>query len=426
MVNSAPNPDESVKILIVSQYFWPETFKVNDLALGLAARGHTVEVLTGMPNYPAGRYFDGYRPTSPWREDYHGIPVHRVPLIPRGAGRARNLMLNYGSYALLGSLRALGLGWRRWDAVLVFGLSPVTLIFPAVVLRRLFGTRFVLWVLDLWPESITASGLVRSRGLVSMVRGLSGWLYRQAERVLGSSQAFAPRLRSLGVNPDRIGYVPSWAEEAYGGATPASASAPAPWESGFPVMFAGNVGRVQALDTMLDAAELLRDDPAVRWVVVGDGSLSPWLADEVERRKLADRVFLLGRHPVSAMPALFAKAGAMLVSLKPDEILSLTVPGKLQTYMAAGRPVLGSIDGEAARVIAEAGCGFVSAAGDAAGLAASVRRMAALPEEERRALGERGRAYCQAHFAREGCLDTLEAALRSAAGAGASATRPGR
>ena len=422
MLNSPSLPDDHVKILIVTQYFWPETFKVNDLALGLQARGHAVEVLTGMPNYPAGRYFDGYRPTSPWREDYHGIPVHRVPLVPRGNGGAARLVLNYASYALLGSLRALGLGRRRWDAVLVFGLSPVTLILPAVLLRRLFGIPFLLWVLDLWPESITASGLVRSPWIVGLVRRLSSWLYRNAEAVLGSSEAFAPRLRALGVDADRIGYLPNWAEDAYAESAPAPVT-PEPWEGGFPIMFAGNLGRVQGLDTLLDAAVLLRDEPSVRWVLVGDGSLLPWLEEEIRRRGLGSQVFLAGRHPVSAMPAFFARAGAMLVSLKPDEILSLTVPGKLQTYMAAARPILGSIDGEAARVIVESGAGLVSPAGDAAALAANVRRMLALSPSERAALGARGQAYCRDRFGREGCLDAVDAALSRVA---ASARRSGR
>jgi len=426
MVTSAPLRGDHVRILIITQYFWPESFKVNDLALGLLARGHLVEVLTGMPNYPAGRYFDGYRATSPLREDYHGIAVHRVPLVPRGRGRAWNFVLNYASYAVLASLRVLGLARRRWDVTFLFVGSPVTAILPALVLRRFWRVPSVLWVLDLWPESVTASGMVRSPFLIGAIRRISSWLYRSADLVLGSSEAFAPRLKALGVAPHRIGYLPGWAEDSY--AIPVEAGgAPEPWEGGFVVMFAGNLGRVQGLETVLDAAEHLRTEPAVRWVLVGDGALRSWLEEEVKRRKLGERVFLVGRHPVSAMPALFAKASAMLVSLKPDEIMSLTVPGKLQTYMAAGRPVLGSIDGEAARVIAESGAGFVSAAGDAAGLAENVTRMLGMPPGEQALLGERGRAYCRAHFDREGCLDTVEAALtRVANAAQVSSRRTGR
>jgi len=400
-----------VRILIVTQYFWPESFKVNDLARGLAARGHEVEVLTGMPNYPSGTYFDGYRATSPWREDYHGIPVHRVPLVPRGAGRAWKLALNYLSYAFLAAARVLGWGpRRRWDAAFVFEISPITQIFPALVLRALQGVPVAVWVQDLWPESVTASGLVRSPALVAPIRSLSRWLYGRSDLLLGSSAAFLPRLEALGVPRERLGYLPNWAEDIFEGASvPERASEP--WEAGFPVVFAGNLGRVQGLETVLEAADLLRDDPEVRWVLAGDGSLQGWLAEEIRRRGLEGKVHLLGRRPMAEMPGLFARAGALLVSLAPDEVVSLTIPSKLQTYLAAGRPVVGCIDGEAARVIEESGAGLASPAGDAAALAANVRRMARLSAAERAVLGERGRAYCRAHFSRDACLASVEAAL---------------
>jgi colanic acid biosynthesis glycosyl transferase WcaI len=419
MLFSAPFRDDRVRILIITQYFWPESFKVNDLARGLQARGHSVEVLTGMPNYPAGRYFDGYRATSPLREDYHGIPVHRVPLVPRGAGRALRLAFNYGSYAILASLRLLPWGpRRRFDVAFVFEISPVTQILPAILLRRLGRVPFAVWVQDLWPESVTTSGLVRRPAVVGAIRRLSRWLYRSADLLLGSSEAFLPRLQALGASPDRLRYAPNWAEDVFD--APAERPAhPEPWEGGFPVVFAGNLGRVQGLETVLDAAERLRDEPDVRWVLAGDGSLRAWLVDEARRRGLSDRVHFLGRRPLTEMPSLFARAGALLVSLAPDEVVSLTIPAKLQTYLAAGRPVLGCIDGEAARVIRESGAGLASAAGDAAALAENVVRMARLPAAERDRMGARGRAYCQAHFERSICLDRIEEALSQLAAGGA-------
>lgn len=408
MVTSASPPGATVRILIITQYFWPETFKITDLALGLQSRGHTVEVLTGMPNYPQGEYFEGYHPHSPLRQDYHGIVVHRVPLVPRGGGRAVRLAMNYLSYAALASLRVLGWGRkRRWDVALVFEISPITQIFPAIVLRWIARVPFAVWVLDLWPESVTASGLVRRPALVAPIRRLSRWLYTRADLLLGASEAFLPRLQTLGARPERLGYLPNWAEDIFD--HPAEApDVREPWEDGFPVMFAGNIGRVQGMETLLDAAEILRAEDRIRWVLLGDGSSRDWVEQEAKRRGLMDRVFLMGRRPVTDMPALFTKAGALLVSLKSDDVVSLTIPAKLQTYLAAGRPVLGSIDGEAARVIAESGAGFASPAGDAAGLAANVMRLAQMGEEERALLGSRGREYCARHFARDVCLAGVE------------------
>jgi colanic acid biosynthesis glycosyl transferase WcaI len=403
-----------MRILIVTEHFWPEDFRINDLASGLRERGHDVSVVTGMPNYPKGRYFDGYGLRGPWRERVDGNVVHRVPIFPRGNGRAWRLALNYASYALLGSLWARS---RRasWDAVLVFQPSPATTIIPALAARRA-GVPVVTWILDLWPDTLESTGMVRNAFLVRAISALSAWLYRRCDHVLGQSPAYTPRLEELGVAPERIGYLPSWAEELYE-APPAPASRGAtqePWERGFSVMFAGNLGRVQALDVVLDAAERLRDRTECHWVFVGDGAQRGWLEAEVERRRLAHCVHLVGRRPVEEMPSWFARASAMLVSLKREPILAMTIPGKIQSYLAAGAPIIGSLDGEGARVITESGAGFASPAEDAAALAASVDRMMSLAPQDRAELGKRGRAYYREHFARRAALDRVESTLQRA------------
>jgi glycosyltransferase involved in cell wall biosynthesis len=404
-----------MKILVVTTYYWPESFRITDLVAGMRSRGHEIEVLTGLPNYPGGRFFDGYGLGGPFNEEHDGVQVRRVPVVPRGEGGAFRLILSYLSFPFTASLRALTLWRRNWDVVFVMQLSPVTVILPAVVIRALYRVPVVIWSQDLWPESIAAAGFARSRAFFSMVRALSGWLYRHCDRILTSSRAFHPRLEALGVRMERLGYLPQWAEEVYSKASGSPVLADEAWSRGFPLMFAGNLGRVQALDTILAAAELLREDPDIHWVFLGDGVLRDWLADEAQRRGMADRVFLLGKKPVEEVPAYFAKAAAMLVSLKPDDTMALTVPAKVQAYLAAGRPIVGSLDGEGARVITESGSGWSAPAGDAQALAALVSRMKALDPAERTEMGRRGQAYCAKHFSREGCLDTLERALQEVA-----------
>ena len=345
--------------------------------------------------------------------------------MPRGAGGALRLLLNYVSFALTASLKAISVGRRRWDVVFVFQLSPVTAILPAVVIRALYRTPVAIWVQDLWPESVASTGLGRSRALYAVVRAISAWLYRRCDRIAGTSRAFQPRLEALGVPGWRIAYLPQWAEDFFDRRSRDIQIADEPWSSGFPIMFAGNLGRVQALETVLAAAELVREDEDIRWVFVGDGSQREWLEAEIARRRLQEKVFLLGRHPAEEMPAFFAKAGAMLVSLKRDETMALTVPAKVQSYLAAGRPILGSIDGEGARVIEDAGAGLTAPASDPAGLAEIARRMKSLSPDERSAMGERGRAYSLRHFARERCLDELERVLHDASQAGAGSPEPG-
>jgi len=398
-----------VRVLIVTEHYWPEQFRITDLAEGLRQRGHDVDVLTGMPSYPQGRYFDGYRAWGPYREEHVGVKLLRVPIVPRGKGRAWELALNYFSFALAATMRLL-LRWRRpWDAVFVYQPSPVTTAIPALLQGALFGIPVAIWVQDLWPESIVSTGMVRNRWLVSLVGRLSDAIYRRCDRVVGQSRSFAERLAASGVARERLAYLPNWAEDLYQPAPPRPLGGEA-WERGFSVMFAGNLGRVQALDTILDAASLLRDDPDVRWAILGDGALRAWMEAQVKERGLT-RVHFLGRRPVAEMPGYFARAGAMLVSLKADASLAMTIPAKLQSYMACGRPILASLDGEGARIVEESGAGLASPANDVARLVENARRMKAMTAGEREVMGRAARDYYLREFDRKLCLDKAEELL---------------
>jgi colanic acid biosynthesis glycosyl transferase WcaI len=398
-----------VRLLVVTEHYWPEQFRITDLAEGLQARGHSVDVLTGMPNYPKGKHFDGYRPWGPYREEHCGVHVKRVPVVPRRRGRGWELALNYGSFVVAGALRLLVRRRHPWDVVLVYQPSPVTTALPALLHRAVTGIPVAIWVQDLWPESIVSTAMVRNPWLVSLVGKVANGIYRNCDRVIGQSHSFVERLSTSGVVRERLSYLPNWAEDHYT-PEPASPRGNESWEKGFPVMFAGNLGRVQALDTILDAAQLLRDDPEVRWVILGDGVLRAWMEAEAARRQL-DRIHFLGRRPVGEMPEYFARAGAMLVSLKTDPSLAMTIPAKLQSYLASGRPVLASLDGEGARIVEHSGAGFASAANDPVGLAANVRRMKGLTTDQRKDMGQNARAYYLREFDRKLCIDRAEQLL---------------
>ena len=384
-----------MKVLIVSQYFWPESFRINEVAQSLRAAGCEVSVLTGQPNYPDGDIFPGYRAWSTGTQQHEGLTIHRVPLAPRGRSSARKLMANYLSFifggALLGPWRLRG---QRFDVVFVYGVSPILQIFPAWVVRAFTDGVLVTWVQDLWPESLEVTGFVRNRRVLAAVGRVVGWLYRRNDLVLVQSHGFMPLVQAMaGRTP--VEYHPNPGELAFGAApegVPALMLDP-----GFNVVFAGNLGTVQALDTVLATAELLRDLPQVRFVLVGSGSRGDWLKAEVQARGLAN-VQLAGRFPPQAMPGLLAQASALLVSLTRDPVLSQTVPSKIQAYLATGRPLLASLDGEGARVVREAGAGLVCPAENAAALAQAVRRLAALPAAEREQLGENGRRYYLDNF----------------------------
>lgn len=406
-----------MRLLVVSQYFWPENFRINELVETLVARGHQVTVLTSRPNYPEGAVYPEYRAAPGRYAHYAGADVVRIPQVPRGRGAGR-LVLNYATFvasaALLGAWRLRG---HAYDAVFVFQPSPVTSCLPAIVLGQLKGAPVILWTLDLWPETLQAVGVVRSPLVLGLVGRMVRFIYRRCALVLGQSRAFAGNVERYAGAADRFRYFPQWSESLFAADPAQVAPAPevAPYAGTFNVLFAGNIGDAQDFPAILDAAERLRHRDDVRWLVVGDGRAAPWVRAEIERRALAGRVILLGRHPAERMPAFFRGASALLVSLRRAPVFALTIPGKVQAYLASGLPLLGMLDGEGARVIEEAQAGLTCAAGDGAALAALVERLAALPEAERRAMGMRGLRYARQEFDRERLVGQLEGWLRAAA-----------
>jgi len=397
-----------MNILVVSQYFWPENFRVNELVAGLVARGHAVVVLTGQPNYPDGTFPPGYGWSGPRREEVFGAEVIRVPLVARGNGSALRLALNYLSFALFSSIAARFRVRGAVDAIIVFEPSPITVGIPAVVAARKFRAPILFWVLDLWPDSLAAAGSVRSPAVLRGVGHLVRWIYRQCARVLVSSRAFVADVVSHGTPPQRVCYFPNWIESEYASDN-AEHRVDVVLPNGFRVVFAGNIGAAQGFPEIIAAAERVAAQCAeVRWIIVGEGRMAEWAREEVVRRGLAERVVFLGQLPSAKMPALFAEADALLVSLKSDLVFSLTIPGKVQSYLAAGRPILAMLDGEGARIVAEAGAGLVCAAGDIDGLAAHVLTLVGQTPAERAAMGARGRDYARAEFAREPLFDRLE------------------
>lgn len=383
-------------ILVVSQYFWPETFRTNEVVQSLRGLGHQVEVLTGQPNYPDGVLQPGYSAASLYTQVHEGLTIHRVPLVPRGRGSALRLILNYLSFIVSASV--LGpwlLRGRRCDVILVFGLSPILQVIPAIWLARIKGARLVTWVQDLWPESLSVTGFVRSQKLLRTVAAVVRWIYRNNDLLLVQSQAFVvPVATMAGGIP--VVYHPNPGELAFSMPDIGKAS-PLQLEPGFNIVFAGNLGTVQALDTVLAAAQLLRDKQDVGFVLVGSGSRSEWLRKEVTHLGL-NNVKMPGRYASADMPGILAQASAVLVSLVKDPIISQTVPSKVQAYLAAGKPIIASLDGEGARVVMEAGAGVVCPAEDAQALADAVLQLRDALPEDRQQMAQRGLIYYEQHF----------------------------
>lgn len=400
-----------MRLLVVSQFFWPEDFRVNDLVSELIARGHDVTVLTGLPSYPDGHIFPEFARDPKAFSKYAGIDILRVPLIPRGDGRLR-LAVNFASYAITASLMGpWKLRGRSFDAVFVFMVTPATVGIPGVILAALKRAPLACWVLDPWPEMLEAFNAIRSRTVLRAVGKLMSLVYNRCSLILAPSRTVIRQIATHCNDPSRIVYFPNWAEPIFG----AAAEPPAPEvpmrEGTFDVLFAGNIGEAQDFPAVLEAAEILKSDSRIRWLLIGGGRMVGWIREEIARRGLEQSVLVLGRYPVGRMPSFYQHAHAMLVCLKDEPIFSMTIPSKLQSYLAAGVPIIAMLNGECADLIESSHAGLTCRASDAQGLAMAVRRLAAMPEEARAEMRRNALALSAREFDRNCLISRLEAWL---------------
>lgn len=401
-----------MKVLVLSQYFWPEGFRINDVARTLSEKGIEVEVLTGKPNYPRGDIFEGYRAWGCQQESYQGIKIHRIPLFTRGRGGWR-LALNYLSFVASGLLFAPWLLRRKsFDAIFVYAPSPILQAIPAVFLGWSKDCPVVLWVQDLWPESLSATGYVKNRMVLKAVEWVVRFIYRHVDLLLVQSEAFVAPVKAL-ASGTPVKYLPNSVDESF--LKPGTEAVPeiAGLRNGFAVMFAGNLGSAQAVELIIEAADLLKGQPDVHFVVLGDGSRREWMLQQAKARGL-DNLHLPGRFPMETMPGFMQKAAVLLVTLADQEVFRYTIPSKVQAYLAAGRPILACLSGEGAKLVEVSGAGLTVPAENGKALAEAVLRMYRMPESEREAMGAKGRLYYARYFSHEMLIDQLIGHLHSA------------
>lgn len=392
-----------MKILVVCQHYWPEPFPLEDSCEELVRRGHTVHVVTGVPNYPMGYIYEEYRGGKNRKQEHHGVQITRTFTI----GRRHNIlfrMLNYFSFAISSTLYTRRLK-ESYDVVYTCQSSPVMMVNGALSYAKKHGKKTVLYCMDLWPASLAAGGIRESSPIYKVFGWISGKLYKSADRILVTSRMFANYFEEqFGIGRDRIGYLPQYADDRFQVVQKHNS------DGVTNLVFAGNVGAAQSLDTALKAAAILKDEP-IRWHIVGDGSELEHLKAMAQELKL-EQVIFHGRRPLEDMPEFYAMADAMLVTLTADPLISRTLPAKVQTYMAAGKPVIAAADGEIPCVINESQCGFCAKAEDAEGLAQAVREFCKSADQA--TLGKNARTYYEEHFTRNMFMDKLESELDNA------------
>lgn len=406
------------RVLVVTQYIYPETFKSTDIVFELSKRGYKVDVLTGIPNYPEGVYYKGYGLFRKRIETINGVRFYRCFQSPRGRRvGAIGLAFNYLTFLISACFWVLFFfAWKKsYDAIITHEPSPITQIIPAILLSKLRGTRVYSWIMDIWPDSMVRSVSPRmSRLMIPPLNAITDFVYRSSHKILITSKGMADLINRNADYSDKIIYFPNWSAEMRTsqlmkvGDVVAGVELPVLPE-GFKIVMTGNLGTAQNLDAVAECMLLLKDIPEVKWVFVGNGSEKPWLDKFIEDNDLKQTAFALGRFPFDAMPYFCQNANALLLTLRAGRIhLDVTVPARLQSYMSAGRPVLAMVGSGATGLIEESNCGYAVAPGDYNALADVICNKVLNDKSGFEKKGENGRAFFEKEFEINKCIDNLE------------------
>ena len=404
-----------MKVLIVSQYFWPESFGINQVACDLIKKGANVEILTGMPNYPKGVFYENYGGWRTKTEVWNDITIHRLPIWARGHKGRLGLIANYLSFVFSGIfLGPFLLRKKKYDVIFVYGVSPIFQCLPAAWISKIKNIPVVLWVQDLWPESVSATGHIKSKKMQMLLEFGVKFCYKTVDMILVQSYGFFGSVKKLSKGKE-IHYLPNSVDKSFYQPESYEVKTIASMKNGFSILFAGNIGSAQAMNVIVGAAEKLRFISDVTFVIMGDGSRLAWLEREVEKLGL-DNIRYEGSFPISEMPQIMRQASALLVTLADEPIFALTVPNKIQAYLAVGRPIIASLNGEGADLVEKAEAGFTAPAEDVNALVEVILKMSKLSKSKLDEMGENGRKYFRENFdsstLTESLINYLRAAIR--------------
>ena len=397
-----------MRILVISQYFFPENFRINDLVFSIKERGHHVEVLTGKPNYPKGDYFEGYSWKNLSEEKIQGVKVHRANLILRKKGTGLRLFLNYFSFVFFAFFKIFKLK-RTFDKVLIYAPSPITVGILGVVAAKRFSCKSYLWVHDLWPESVRVAGGIKSSIVLGLVNKMTKLIYRFTDLLLVQSPKFKNYIQNQGIVESKIIYYPYYAEDFYK-VVEKDNNYLSQFPKGFNLLFAGNIGVAQSFDTIVNAFEKLKEHD-INLVVLGDGRDKSRIQEQIQEKGLTEKFHFLGSYPPELMPYYFTCADGLLITLKKADIFSYTIPGKLQSYLASGRPIIGALDGIGSKIISESNSGFACEAENHEFLANNILKLYKLSKPEKEKLSNNALAYFDKNFNKQHLLKRLEEIL---------------
>lgn len=390
-----------MNILIHTQYFWPENFQINNIASDLANKGHRVHILTGKPNYPHGEIYEGYKSFGINSEKFGEVFVHRVPMLPRFKGSAVSISINYLSFFFSSLLFSpFILKNKKFDIIFVYGTSPIFQSIPASFLGFLKKIPVVLWVQDLWPESVTSTGFIKSKFLLCIIEKIVRFTYKHSDLILIQSKAFQSNILKRTPKNKKIEYHPNSISKIFYHSIESDNKKQykvKSMQSGFTVVFAGNIGEAQSIETIVAASKLLTKFLDIKIIIFGNGSKFQWLENVIKKEKI-NNIYLEGSYPEEAMPSILRKASVLLVTLNNDYIFKLTIPNKIQAYLAVGRPIIACLEGEGANLVHKAKAGLTTKSNDPAGLARGVIDMYSMEIHKLNKFGINGRNYFKKFF----------------------------
>ncbi len=400
-----------MKILVVTQYFWPENFKINDLCIELKKRDHEVNVLTGKPNYPTGKYFKGYNFYGYSEEYYEDIRVNRVPLFSRGKGGNFNLFFNYLSYVFFSTIFLL-FNKKKYDIIFCYAVSPITSAIPALIAKYLYDAKFYIWIQDLWPESTYVNGRIKNRFIKFLLEKMVTLIYKKSDKIFIQAESMRKPILEK-INADKIKncdiiFLPNWAEDFYyrtiNSGLKYSKLIP---DDKFVVLFAGNIGSGIDISSIIQAIDLLKSNNHIIFVFVGEGSEKRSFRNLVNTKNLGESVLFLKSYPAKEMPYFYHLADLLFTSFRDEEIYSYTLPSKIPTYMASGKPLIAMANGQTSLTIRDAKCGISVPAGDYKSLAKNIEYLSTRNKEDLSMMGENGKNYSKRVFNKSIIVDEI-------------------
>ena len=390
------------RILVVSQHYWPESFRINDIADGFKEREYEVEVLCGIPNYPAGQFFDGYGLRKNRRQNIDGVKIRRCFEIKRGSNSNIRIFLNYISFPISSVFSLPYLLRQKYDKIFLYNTSPVMMAYTGIVLGRLKKIETIMYVLDLWPENLYSVLNIKSKFLRVVAQRVSNWHYRKTDKLIANSQKLQSLLiERTGKDESKVTYIPQFCEKVFE-VSVTDEELVNRFSNSFNLLFTGNISPAQSFETVISAAKIVKSKgfKDIKWIIVGDGMSREWLEGEVKKAGLSDCFIFIGRVSIEDIPKYTHIADGLFACLSKTELLDCTIPAKVFSYYAAGRPLILAMSGEIQQILQESGAGYIVDSEDSDSLAEAVVKLYRSSEKERTSMGEAAKDYYYKHFER--------------------------